>query len=71
MSYIKKPEFGVAEVFANNLALDGNRAVAVVQTGSRVVLDTIDIEPEDIDVDELYDTVMRPGLRRPKSKASN
>ncbi|MDG1462206.1 MAG: CotH kinase family protein [Gammaproteobacteria bacterium] len=71
MSYIKKPEFGVAEVFASNLTLDDNRATAVVQTGSRVVLDGTDIEPEDIDVDELYETVMRPGLRRPKPEVKN
>jgi hypothetical protein len=66
MAYIKKPEFGIAEVIAANLQLDGNRAVAVVQTGSRISLDGEDFTPADIDVDELYDTVMRPGLRRPK-----
>jgi hypothetical protein len=66
MAYIKKPEFGIAEVVARNMTLQGNRAVAVVQTGSRVILDGEEFAPEDIDVDELYNTVMRPGLRRPK-----
>jgi len=66
MSYIKKPEFGVAELHAANLEMSGNRAIAVVQTGSRVVIDGEPVEAVDIDVDELYDTVMRPGLRRPK-----
>jgi len=66
MSYIKKPEFGVAEVIASKMNLKGNRATAVVQIGSRVVIDGVEQQAEDIDVDELYDTVMRPGLRRPK-----
>ena len=69
MAYIKKPEFGIAEVVARNMVMEGNRAVAVVQTGSRVSLDGEEFAPEDIDVDELYETVMRPGLRRPKAEA--
>ncbi len=66
MAYIKKPEFGTARVIARDLDLSGNREVAVVQIGSEVSLDGEAFEPADIDVDELYDTVMRPGLRRPK-----
>jgi len=66
MAYIKKPEFGTAEVLASNLELEGNRTIAVVQTGSRVSLDGEDFTAVDVDVDELYETVMRPGLRRPK-----
>jgi hypothetical protein len=68
MAYIKKPEFGAAELKANRLQLNNNRTTAVAQTGSSIVVDGVPIKTEDVDVDEMYDTIMRPGLRRPKTQ---
>jgi hypothetical protein len=69
MAYIKKPEFGAAELIARNLKLTGNRTIAVAQTGSRIEIDGIPVQAEDVDVDVMYDTIMRPGLRRPQAEA--
>jgi len=65
MAYVKEPEFGAAELIARNLKLKDNRTIAVAQTGSRIELDGVPVKPEDVDVDAMYDTIMRPGLRRP------
>jgi hypothetical protein len=65
MAYIKKPEFGSAELIANNLTLSDNRTIAIAQTGSSISIDGVPVEAKDVDVDAMYDTIMRPGLRRP------
>jgi hypothetical protein len=63
MAYIKKVEFGPARVRTNNLALIDTASKAIAQKGSRIDLDGISIETKDIDVKELYKTVMKPGLK--------
>ena len=62
-AYIKKPEYGPAEIVADNVIVSDTETPVLVQTGSRVKVDGEEIETRDIDVDALYDTVMRKGLR--------
>jgi hypothetical protein len=62
-AYIKKPEYGPAEIIATNVAINGAQTPVLVQTGSRVQVDGEDSETQDIDVDALYETVMRKGVR--------
>jgi len=64
MAYIKKPEFGAASIDAAGLRFNGSSPQARVQTGSAITIDGKAVEAEDVDVDQLYKTIMRPGLRR-------
>ncbi len=62
-AYTKKPEYGGATIIADDITIeDGNRR-ALVQFGSRIVLAGREIEAQRIDIDALYDTVMKPGAR--------
>ena len=63
-AYIKKPEYGPAEISARGVQIENTDKPTLVQTDSRVVLDGEDQPAEDVDVDALYETVMKPGLRR-------
>jgi hypothetical protein len=54
MAYVKKPEYGPATALARNVSMRGVGNAAMAQTGSRVVLDGREIEPQEIDVEELY-----------------
>ncbi len=62
-AYTKKPEYGGATIIADDITIAGGNARTLVQTGSRIVLAGREIETRDIDVDALYDTVMKPGAR--------
>jgi hypothetical protein len=64
MAYIKKPEYGAASIEANNITFVDTEQPARVQKGSRIVIDGQLVDTEDLDVEQLYETVMRPGLRR-------
>ena len=66
MAYVKKPVYGSSRIQARDLdfTLLAEDARARVQTGCSIELDGAVIESEALDVDELYETVMRPGLRR-------
>ena len=61
MAYIKKPEFGPARIIANNIKYSGSAAFARAEKGSEITSDGKEIEPENIDVKQIYDTIMRPG----------
>jgi hypothetical protein len=63
-AYIKKPEYGPATIVATNIAITAAATPVLVQTGSEVTLDGERMDTQDIDVDALYDTVMRKGLLR-------
>jgi hypothetical protein len=56
MVYTKKPEYGPAEAVVTNVVMDRVNREAAVQTGSRIVIDGSEVEPEDLDVEELYRT---------------
>ena len=64
MAYVKKPEFGHARIEASNINFVGQIAQARVQKGSAVILDGTQVESEDVDVEQLYETTMKAGLRR-------
>jgi hypothetical protein len=64
MAYIKKAEYGPARVEANNLVFVGASSDVRVQRGSRITLNGKEIESEDVDVEALYKTIMKKGLRK-------
>jgi hypothetical protein len=64
MAYIKKAEFGSAQIEANKINFLETSSEARVQRGSSITLNGKKIESEDIEVEALYKTIMKPGLRR-------
>jgi hypothetical protein len=62
-AYIKKPEYGPARIEAQNVKIAATSTEALAQTGSVVVIDGEAIEASDVNVDALYETIMRKGLR--------
>jgi hypothetical protein len=54
MAYVKKPEYGPAELEARDNRITGVARLAVAQTGSRVVVDGEVIPESDVDIDRLY-----------------
>jgi hypothetical protein len=55
MAYVKKAEYGPAELEASGNAVTRVQRVAMAQTGSRVVIDGRSIPTEDVDIDRLYE----------------
>jgi hypothetical protein len=64
MAYIKKAEFGSARIEANKINFSGTAYEVRVQRGSSINLNGKQMESEDIEVEALYKTIMKPGLRR-------
>ncbi|MBI5407867.1 MAG: CotH kinase family protein [Nitrospirae bacterium] len=64
MAYIKKPEYGAASIDAGGLKFGDNVIHARAQKGSSITIDGAPVETEDVDVDQLYKTVMKKGFRR-------
>jgi hypothetical protein len=64
MAYVKKAEFGPGRIEANKLVFFDTEKEARVQKGSSIILNGEQIDSEEIDVEKLYKTTMRPGLRR-------
>jgi hypothetical protein len=64
MVYIKKSEFGPASINGRNLTFVGTAIQARAQKGNFITIDGAPIETEDINVEELYRTIMKPGLRK-------
>ena len=62
-AYIKKPEYGPARIQASNVRIDSAKEPILSQTGSLISLDGVVVEITDVNVDELYQTIMKPGLR--------
>ncbi|MDH5644357.1 MAG: hypothetical protein OEZ01_00025 [Candidatus Heimdallarchaeota archaeon] len=61
MAYIKKPEYGAAVIEALDVEVEESREVAITQKGSRITINGTDISGEDIDVKNLYKTIMKKG----------
>jgi hypothetical protein len=59
MAYIKKPEYGPAEIEAHEIVFADGVPSARAQIGSRIVIDDRTIDVEEIDVAELYETTMK------------
>jgi hypothetical protein len=64
MAYVKKPEFGPASIQATNLVFEDGARIIRAQKGSEIVLDGKPVATEDIDVEQLYDTIMKPARRQ-------
>jgi hypothetical protein len=64
MAYIKKPEFGPAKIEAKGIQFAEATIPARAQKGSAIFLDGREIETEDVDVNSMYKTIMKPGLRK-------
>ena len=54
MAYIKKDEYGPAEIIAKNLEFNSTDQHAVVQKENRISIDGVEILPSDLDVRKLY-----------------
>lgn len=63
MAYIKKPEYGPGQIAVQDLAFDGVHVRARAQKNSVITIDGAPVPTEDVDVAELYDTVMKKGLQ--------
>lgn len=63
-AYVKKPEFGAAEIRAERVRISGSATHAVAQLGSTIVIDGVAVDPEDLDVDALYASIMRKDVGR-------
>lgn len=63
MAYIKKPEFGPGRIIASTVEFGDGFEKARVQKGSSISIDENEIETVDIDVNDMYKTVMKKGLR--------
>jgi len=64
MAYIKKPEYGPATIEASNINFFNIPVKTRAQKGSSITLEGKKIEPEDIDVEQLYKTNMKPGIKK-------
>ncbi|MDP7239160.1 MAG: right-handed parallel beta-helix repeat-containing protein, partial [Candidatus Latescibacteria bacterium] len=62
MAYIKKPEYGPAHVTARNIDLDDDVTPAIVQSGSLVIIDGEEMATIVVDVDTMYETIMKKGI---------
>lgn len=64
MAYIKKPEHGPATLHADRVTMEDVDRPTVAQTGSTILLDGAEVPTQELDVNALYRTLMKPGLRR-------
>jgi len=63
MCYVKKPEYGSATLVADEVSIIDSKQTAVVQTGSQLTFNGERIQPKKLDINKLYQTVMKPGSR--------
>jgi len=64
IAYIKKPEYGSASIDARNIKFEEANIRARVQKGSYLSLEGKRIKTEGMDVEQLYETVMKPRLKK-------
>ena len=60
MAYIKKPEYGPAEITAEALAFHSTEKRAIAQKGNKIIIDGIEIPSEDLNIKELYSSAVKP-----------
>jgi hypothetical protein len=63
-AFIKKAEYGPAAVIANGMTIEQTETPALAQTHSAITLNGDVIATRDLDVDALYESVMRPELAK-------
>jgi hypothetical protein len=64
MAYIKKQEYGPATIIARGTLLRGNNRNAWSQTNSSITIDEKPVAVQNIDVERLYETAMKPARKR-------
>lgn len=64
MAYVKKPEYGPAEIRGTNLVFMDTPNSAKSQNGNSIVIDGQTVATEDIDVKNMYKTVMKSSLKK-------
>jgi hypothetical protein len=64
MAYTKKKEYGPGTIVASQLEMQSVASLAVSQKGSRIFIDGEDIEETDLNVKELYATLMKSGNKK-------
>ncbi|GMR01411.1 MAG: CotH kinase family protein [Gammaproteobacteria bacterium] len=62
MAYVKKPEYGTGQIIASKIEFGDGFVKARAQKGSTISIDGNEIEAIDIDVKDMYKTVMKKGL---------
>ena len=63
MAYTKKPEFGTGNIVASTVEFGDGFEKARAQKGSYISIDDKEVEAVDIDVKDMYKTVMKKGFR--------
>ena len=63
MAYIKKPEYGPARIEAEQVVFDDVVTQARAQKGSVILLDGKPVDTVDLNVKQMYKTVMKKGLK--------
>jgi hypothetical protein len=63
MAYTKKPEFGTGRIVASTVEFGDGFEKARAQKGSYISIDDKEVEAVDIDVKDMYKTVMKKGFR--------
>ena len=63
MAYVKKPIYPSSSLFAKNFKFTQLSFPAVVQRGNEINLEGKTIEPSDLDIQNLYKTSMKSGLK--------
>jgi len=59
LAYMKKPQYGPAQINATELNINNSEDLIHAQTGNVIKIHGNQIEMKDIDVDVLYETVMQ------------
>jgi hypothetical protein len=60
MAYIKKTEYGLAEIVADSLTFNSTDKKFITQKGNAIVIDGVDAPPIDLDVENLYSSEVKP-----------
>ena len=63
MAYTKKPIYPAATLIAKDITFKNSRPNVLVQKGNKVKLDGTLVEPSEFDVENLYKTSMKSGLK--------
>jgi hypothetical protein len=64
MAYSKKAEYGPASLATNGVRIIDTGTIAQAQIGNTLVVDGEEVQGQNIDVEGLYESVMRPGIEK-------
>jgi len=62
MAYIKKPEYGPGHITASTIDFGDGFEKARAQKRSSIIIDNNEVETVDINVKDMYKTIMKKGL---------